>query len=80
MQAPYQYDDYVTPLSDPASGSLSSFWQALPRTLRPLTKLTYAMESSLGASSAPARRLLNVCLFMTATGLVAQLAAAAGLS
>jgi hypothetical protein len=34
----------------------------LPRTLRPLTKLTYALESSLGADGAPARRVLSALL------------------
>lgn len=62
LGAPYQFDDFNTPVGDPASQSLASFWHALPRTLRPLTKLTYALESSLGASSAPARRLLNAVL------------------
>ena len=61
--APYQYDDFNTPVGDAASQSLSNFWQLLPRTLRPLTKLTYALESSLGADSAPARRWLNALLF-----------------
>jgi len=61
--APYQYDDYNTPVGDAASQSLASFWHHLPRTLRPLTKLTYALESSLGAGSAPARRVLNAVLF-----------------
>lgn len=61
--APYHYDDYNTPVGDAASQSLASFWQLLPRTLRPLTKLTYALESSLGATSAPARRVLNALLW-----------------
>ena len=61
--APYQYDDYNTPVGDAASQSLTSFWHLLPRTLRPLTKLSYALESSLGAESAPARRALNALLF-----------------
>jgi hypothetical protein len=61
--APYQYDDFNTPVGDAASQSLSNFWQLLPHTLRPLTKLSYALESSLGADSAPARRWLNAVLF-----------------
>ncbi|MET0287071.1 MAG: tetratricopeptide repeat protein [Polyangiales bacterium] len=63
FDAPYQYDDYTTPLKDPASQSLGAWVQALPHTLRPLTKLSYALESSLGVESAPARRVLNVALF-----------------
>lgn len=76
--APYQYDDYVTPVKDPASQSLTSFWHALPVTLRPLTKLTYALESSLGATSAPARRVLNAALFFSAGALLARLLRLAG--
>lgn len=63
FEAPYQFDDYNTPVGDAASQSLTGFWQHAPRTLRPLTKLTYALESSLGADSAPARRVLNTVLF-----------------
>jgi hypothetical protein len=62
LDAPYQFDDYNTPVGDPASQSLANWWQSLPRTLRPLTKLTYALESSLGAESAAARRVLNALL------------------
>ena len=61
--APYQFDDFNTPAGDPASQSLSHWWELLSRTLRPLTKLTYALESSVGAQSAPARRALNTLLF-----------------
>jgi protein O-mannosyl-transferase len=77
--APYQYDDFVTPVKDPASQSLASWAGALPATLRPLTKLTYAVESSLGAVDAPERRVLNGLLFLLAAALVAALAHAAGL-
>jgi tetratricopeptide (TPR) repeat protein len=76
--APYQYDDYVTPVKDPASQSLESWARALPRTLRPLTKLSYAIESSLGADSAPARRVFNALTFAGAAALLALLARALG--
>jgi protein O-mannosyl-transferase len=62
FSAPYQFDDYNTPVGDAASQSLANWWQMLPRTLRPLTKLTFALESSLGADSAPARRVLSALL------------------
>ena len=62
LGAPYQFDDYNTPVGDAASQSLANWWHLLPRTLRPLTKLTYALESSLGADSAPARRVLSALL------------------
>ena len=71
--APYQYDDTITPLRDPASQSLQSWARALPRTLRPLTKLSYAAESSLDAISAPERRFFNGLLFVAATALLAML-------
>lgn len=60
--APYQFDDYNTPVGDAASQSLANWLHLLPRTLRPLTKLTYALESSLGADSAAARRVLSAVL------------------
>jgi hypothetical protein len=77
--APYQYDDYVTPLKDPASQSIASFFQSLPETLRPLTKLTYAVESSLGLREAPQRRVLNALIFLISAALVALLSRASGL-
>lgn len=80
LDAPYQYDDYVTPLKDPASQSLSSFATALPNTLRPLTKLTYAVESSAGLTQASERRYVQSGLFLAATALLAALLLHAGLS
>jgi hypothetical protein len=62
LGAPYQFDDFNTPVGDAASQSLANGWHLLPRTLRPLTKLTFALESSLGADSAPARRVLSALL------------------
>jgi tetratricopeptide (TPR) repeat protein len=73
LDAPYQYDDYVTPLKDPASQSLGSWAAALPGTLRPLTKLTYALESSIGVRSAPARRVLELLMFAGCTATLAAL-------
>jgi tetratricopeptide (TPR) repeat protein len=80
VNAPYQYDDYNTPVGDAASRSLSNWWQLLPRTLRPLTKLTYAAESSLGADEAPARRAVNALLFAGCAALLKSLLQRAGLS
>lgn len=77
--APYQYDDYITPVKDPASQSLESFARAVPGSLRPLTKLTYAVESSLGLRDAPQRRGLNALLFLASAALVARLARLSGL-
>lgn len=63
LNAPYQYDDFNTPVADAASQSLANWWHLLPRTLRPLTKLTYALESSVGAQGAASRRIFNALLF-----------------
>jgi hypothetical protein len=77
--APYQYDDTVTPLRDPASQSLSAWVHMLPETLRPLTKLSYAIESSLGATGAPARRIFHAALLVLATALIARCIVRSGL-
>jgi len=62
FRSPYQFDDYVTPLQDPASQSLTSFAENFFKTLRPLTKLTFAIESSLGLTNAPERRVFQYSL------------------
>ena len=57
LDGPYRFDDHLVPLGDPASQSLEALVDHLTFTLRPLTKLTYALEASVGlADSAPARR------------------------
>jgi protein O-mannosyl-transferase len=80
LRGPYLYDDVVTPLDDPASQSLGAFARHLPRTLRPLTKLTYALEATVGLGAAPAaRRAVSLALHgATAALLVLLLAALAG--
>lgn len=50
----------------------------MPQTLRPLTKLSYAFESSLGAVDAPSRRLLNAALLATCIVLLRGLARRVG--
>lgn len=80
IDAPYHYDDYNTPVGDPASQSLTSWWHVMPQTLRPLTKLSYALESSLGATDAPSRRLFNTLVFGVCVALVRGLLRRAGAS
>lgn len=80
ISAPYQYDDYNTPVGDPASQSLVAWWQAMPQTLRPLTKLSYALESSLGAMDAPSRRIFNALVFGVCVALVRELLRKVGAS
>ena len=59
----YHFDDAITPVSDPASQSLTAFAHHLPQTLRPVTKFTYAVEGSLGQGDAPvARRAVNIAI------------------
>lgn len=79
LSGPYHYDDFNTPLGDPASQSISAWFNAMPQTLRPLTKLTYALESSLGALDAPARRIFNTALFALCATFLASCLRAAGI-
>lgn len=68
---PYQFDDFVTPLNDPASQSLPAWRQHLPVTLRPLTKLSYAAEAEAGLSREPApRRAASILLHAATAGLL----------
>ncbi len=63
LRGPYHFDDWVTPMSDPASAGLRAFAKHLFVTLRPLSKLTYALEASMGLGElAPARRLVSVVM------------------
>jgi tetratricopeptide (TPR) repeat protein len=68
---PYRLDDFATPLDDPASPSLSAWLAHLRLTLRPLTKLTYAIEGSLGVVGAPARRALSAAIHGVGAGALA---------
>jgi hypothetical protein len=71
LNGPYQFDDYATPLDDPASQSLAAWTHQLPLTLRPLTKLSYALEADAGLSSRPgARRVLSIGLLAVAAVLL----------
>jgi hypothetical protein len=56
LTGPYHFDDYVTPLNDPASQLLAAWREYLPVTLRPVTKLSYAVEAEAGLSGTPAPR------------------------
>jgi hypothetical protein len=52
------------PGNDPASQSLAAFGAHLTTTLRPLTKLTFAVESSAGLAAAPSRRVFNMTMLL----------------
>lgn len=63
LNGPYQFDDAATPVSDPASQSLSAWGRNLRVTLRPVTKLTYAVEAQIGLAEKPAvRRAISIGL------------------
>jgi hypothetical protein len=79
VQGPYHFDDWVTPVGDPASQSLSAFVEHLGRTLRPLSKLSFALEATLGWADQPAmRRVVSVLVHGLTSGLVFLLAARLG--
>jgi hypothetical protein len=68
---PYLFDDWITPVHDPASQDIGSWAARATSTLRPLTKLTFAIEASAGLARSPgARRALSALLM----GLAALLA------
>lgn len=71
LSGPFHYDDFVTPLNDPASQSLGDWRQNLAVTLRPATKLTYAAEASAGAGADPAtRRTVSIALHLATAALL----------
>ena len=68
---PYHFDDFVTPLNDPASQSLAAWREYLPVTLRPVTKLSYALEESLAPEvNVAARRGVSVAIHLAAATLL----------
>jgi hypothetical protein len=71
LSGPYLFDDHVTPLGDPASQSLSAWTQQFAVTLRPLTKLTYALEAETSITNTPAaRRIVSIVLLGASAGLL----------
>jgi len=71
LPGPFQFDDFATPLGDPASQSLAAWQRFLPVTLRPVTKLSYALEAQAGIGDEPApRRLVSILLQVVTAGLL----------
>ena len=71
ISGPYHFDDFTTPLGDPASQSLSAWRTYATRTLRPLTKLTYAIEAgSPITSSASSRRVVSLSFHVVSAALL----------
>jgi protein O-mannosyl-transferase len=74
VRGPYHFDDFVTPLDDPASQGVGAFFGHLTTTLRPLTKLTFALEASAGLGDMPwARRLFSCMVHGVGVGLLLAL-------
>src|SRR5205809_773067 len=74
LSGPYAFDDYVTPLGDPASQSVSAWQRTAAITLRPITKLTYALESETPlTSTASSRRVVSLLLLVTTAVLLMAL-------
>ena len=74
LHGPYHFDDHATPLADPASQSLAAWRHTLPQTLRPLTKLGYALEAEAGLAAEPApRRVISLLLHALAAVLLCRL-------
>jgi len=71
LSGPYHFDDYVTPLNDPASQSLADWQEYLPVTLRPVSKLSYAIEADAGLTPEPAtRRMVSLLMHAVSAGLL----------
>jgi hypothetical protein len=71
LNGPYLFDDHVTPLGDPASQSLTAWTRHVAVTLRPLTKLTYALEAETSLADTPAgRRVVSILLHCVSAGLL----------
>ena len=69
LQGPYHFDDNLTPIGDPASQSLADWKHYLPVTLRPVTKLSYALEADAGLSNSPVpRRIVSLLLHALSAG------------
>jgi hypothetical protein len=74
LSGPYLFDDHVTPLGDPASQSLGEWARHVAVTLRPATKLTYALEAKAPfAATAAARRVVSIVLLCVSAGLLSLL-------
>jgi hypothetical protein len=81
LTGPYHFDDHVTPLGDPASQSVAAWQRNVGHTLRPVTKLTYAIEADTLPTDTPfTRRVVSLLLHSVSSAvlflLIGQLAPA----
>lgn len=71
LHGPYHFDDRVTPLNDPASQSVAAWRHNLGHTLRPITKLTYAVEADALPTETPFwRRVISLLLLSLTAGML----------
>jgi len=66
----YLYDDFAMPLGDRACLGLGTWWARGLFQLRLLTKLTFALESTLGLGSASARRANSLAIHLAGVALL----------
>jgi protein O-mannosyl-transferase len=64
LNFPFQFDDYNVIVDQPKVHSLSAWWQSMPG-IRPLLKLTYALNWQLDQSPRFFRLLNLICHFFT---------------
>lgn len=69
LHTPFQFNDYFVVVNDPSIKDLSNLSQELAKSLRSLTKLSYALNYALGGLDPSGYHLLNLWLHLaTAVG------------
>ena len=64
LHTPFQFNDYFVVVDDPSIQDLSRLWEELPRSLRPLTKLSYALNYAVGQLEPRGYHLVNLWLHL----------------
>lgn len=60
LHTPFQFNDYFVVVNDRSIQDVSRLWEELPRSLRPLTKLSYALNYALGQLEPWGYHLVNL--------------------
>lgn len=60
LHTPFQFNDYFVVVDNPSIQDLSRLWEELPRSLRPLTKLSYALNYAVGQLEPRGYHLVNL--------------------
>ena len=69
LPAGFVFDDHLDIVQNPAA-TAATFFTALPTTVRPLLKASYALNSAVHGAFAPGYRLVNIALHLLTTLLV----------